>query len=383
MGLLTARTVLVLAAAVLVLVGIVLPGVLPTMPPWSRIVLVTAGLVCAVLDRGIVHGAGTDSTPATMRSSRATSAAHRSVVPTAPPTAAEASSAATTTGARPAATSPEASSPATTPGARPAATTPGSQPAATLPALPPAPEPPGPPTSTAPAHSGPEPFPAITLGTADDAAAGTVVTRGEHLVVVGHGPLAEAVFAAIVDQVVATVTAADVRHAPDDGFPLPDDAEVAVCWTADGRRRTVVRVPDQSTVPRLHDAVVEVGRYGCGVCLGGVDGSSAEMTRVVPVLPVLPISATDAIDAARRDYPDSDVRRDDPDSAARRDDPDSTPSRSDPDERVTRMRRHVPASNGAAGWATSAATGLSAARPPPGPDRPGRRHRAPAHRSPS
>ena len=143
-----------------------------------------------------------------------------------------------------------------------------------------------------------------------------------HIVVVGAGALAVAVFRGLAEQLrVAAVHADDdLRWAvapglldaagsgSDDPAPttltrapttptippvetLPSGTSVAVWMGTDGRPHgTVVLVPGLGAAPRHRDVTVEVSRYGCSV--RRLDGHRA--VRVSPALPVLapdPVSA--------------------------------------------------------------------------------------------
>ena len=113
----------------------------------------------------------------------------------------------------------------------------------------------------------------------DDARA--VRTDAPHIVVLGRGVLARAVFDAVVAQCHADVTA--VRHSddlPGDLTAPPDGVAVAVCTDPTGSRRTVVLVAEHDQVPRRTDLLVTVGRTGCSVRTD--DG---RMVRILPVLP--------------------------------------------------------------------------------------------------
>ncbi|QKS16361.1 hypothetical protein HUN59_09170 [Curtobacterium sp. Csp2] len=113
-----------------------------------------------------------------------------------------------------------------------------------------------------------------------------------HLVVVGTGALALAVFVELADLLRATATATGTATAgfggavrtalADDlvdarppvaaldgapaGVSLPAETAVAVLSDADERiRTTIVLVPSERMQPRAWDTVVEVTRYGCAV----------------------------------------------------------------------------------------------------------------------
>ena len=202
----------------------------------------------------------------------------------------------------------------------------------------------GPPPTTAPPHpddepsgivSGAAPAPAphtVTFGTGPDGHAvelpvGSVRT---HVVVVGSGALAHAVYRALAVQVLAAVEqdAAVVRSAaaPDvedlDGFvtstdplrdtakregapgPAPASARPTSVWAPEppaapttprlspgtavlavdphgSTPTTLVLVPGLSQLPRRFDVVVEVTRYGCTV-------RRRDDPRGVPIAPALP-----------------------------------------------------------------------------------------------
>lgn len=116
--------------------------------------------------------------------------------------------------------------------------------------------------------------------------------RPTHLVVVGTGALALAVFVELADLLRATATATGTATAgfggavrtalADDlvdarppvaaldgapaGVSLPAETAVAVLSDADERiRTTIVLVPSERMQPRAWDTVVEVTRYGCAV----------------------------------------------------------------------------------------------------------------------
>lgn len=138
--------------------------------------------------------------------------------------------------------------------------------------------------------------PTIVLGSTDDGRTIGVEGPGSaHIVVVGTGVLAVAVFRAVVAQVrtaavdsgtstrgasapdLRTVVASPAEPCP----PMPDDT-AALVSDADGRRATtVVLVAGLGQVPRVWDVAVEVTRYGCSV-------RRHDETIGVPVSPVLP-----------------------------------------------------------------------------------------------
>ncbi|QKS87807.1 hypothetical protein [Curtobacterium flaccumfaciens] len=134
------------------------------------------------------------------------------------------------------------------------------------------------------------------------------VDAGSHIVVVGAGALAVAVFRGLAEQLRAAAVHADddLRWAVapglldaagsgiDDPVPttssapsvetLPPGTSVAVWMGTDGRPHgTVVLVPGLGAVPRHRDVTVEVSRYGCSV--RRLDGHG--VVRVFPALPVL------------------------------------------------------------------------------------------------
>jgi len=134
------------------------------------------------------------------------------------------------------------------------------------------------------------------------------VDAGSHIVVVGAGALAVAVFRGLAEQLSAAAVHADddLRWAvapglldaagsrSDDPAPttssapsvetLPSGTSVAVWMGADGRPLgTVVLVPGLGAAPRHRDVTVEVSRYGCSV--RRLDGHG--FVRVSPALPVL------------------------------------------------------------------------------------------------
>ncbi|OII08270.1 hypothetical protein [Curtobacterium sp. MCBA15_005] len=134
------------------------------------------------------------------------------------------------------------------------------------------------------------------------------VDAGSHIVVVGAGALAVAVFRGLAEQLRAAAVHADddLRWAVapglldaagsgiDDPVPttssapsvetLPPGTSVAVWMGTDGRPHgTVVLVPGLGAAPRHRDVTVEVSRYGCSV--RRLDGHG--VVRVFPALPVL------------------------------------------------------------------------------------------------
>jgi len=139
----------------------------------------------------------------------------------------------------------------------------------------------------------------IVLGsTADGRTVGLGEAMGAHVVVVGTGVLAVAVFRALVTQVrhAAAVAGAVTRLACDPELRLllalddercpPTPAGTAVLVSAPGTARcsSAVLVPGDGQVPRRWDVVVEVTRYGCSVRRSG----EAVGVPVSPVLPALP-----------------------------------------------------------------------------------------------
>lgn len=156
--------------------------------------------------------------------------------------------------------------------------------------------------------------PALVLGYGSG---GTLlrVDPGSHVVVVGAGALAVAVFRGLAEQLRAVAAHADddlrwavapglvdaAGSSSDDPAPstpttpsvetLPSGTSVAVWMHADGRPLgTVVLVAGLGSAPRHRDVTVEVSRYGCSVRRLDGDG----VVRVSPALPVLapePVSA--------------------------------------------------------------------------------------------
>ncbi|MBF4608392.1 hypothetical protein [Curtobacterium sp. VKM Ac-1393] len=89
-----------------------------------------------------------------------------------------------------------------------------------------------------------------------------------HIVVIGTGVLAAAVFEGIAEQVRAAAERDDdVRGAPSERVPpLPEGTAVLARLDRAGHPHgTVVLVPGLGTMPRVWDVVVEVTRYGCTV----------------------------------------------------------------------------------------------------------------------
>ncbi|MBM7801802.1 hypothetical protein JOE58_001053 [Curtobacterium luteum] len=120
-----------------------------------------------------------------------------------------------------------------------------------------------------------------------------VHTAASHLVVVGRGALARAVFDALSAQLGAATVAAPSRHSeglPDGLAPLPEGIVVHVV-SPDGRHglRTLVLVPDHGRTPRRADAVVTVGRSGCTFRT-----AQGEPIATAPVLPILDLPAEGA-----------------------------------------------------------------------------------------
>lgn len=128
-----------------------------------------------------------------------------------------------------------------------------------------------------------------------------VPTDAPHVVVVGRGALARAVFDAIAVQ--RRAAADEVRDSDDlpDGLTAPGDGTaVIVCIDArTGSRRTVVLVAEHAHVPRRADFLVVVGRTGCSVRTD--DGCAV---RILPVLPnVEPPAAPSRADRDTRERP--------------------------------------------------------------------------------
>ena len=146
----------------------------------------------------------------------------------------------------------------------------------------------------------------VLLGHGPDGVPWETDTTG-HVVVVGTGALAAAVFQAIAEQLRATADPCDdlrtagrlatpagetavlpAGAAVPDGTALPDGTAVLARLDRSGRPSgTVVLVPGLGTMPRLWDAAVEVTRYGCTV-RRPPDRRGVTLTPVLPVLPVLP-----------------------------------------------------------------------------------------------
>jgi hypothetical protein len=119
-----------------------------------------------------------------------------------------------------------------------------------------------------------------------------------HVVVVGTGALAAAVFRGIAEQLRATVdrwddlraasgigTVAGDATALPAGATLPDGTAVLARLDRSGRPSgTVVLVPGLGTMPQRWDAAVEVTRYGCTVRRP----PDRRGVTVRPALPVLP-----------------------------------------------------------------------------------------------
>lgn len=131
-------------------------------------------------------------------------------------------------------------------------------------------------------HGGPE---RLLLGHRPDGTPDETDVTG-HVVVVGTGVLAAAVFGAIAEQVRATAERDDdVRAAPTGDAPaLPEGTAVLARLDRAGRPdRTVVLVPGIGTMPRVWDVAVEVTRYGCTVRRP----ADRRGTALRPILPVL------------------------------------------------------------------------------------------------
>lgn len=145
----------------------------------------------------------------------------------------------------------------------------------------------------------------LLLGHGPDGVPWETDTTG-HVVVVGAGALAAAVFQAIAEQLRATADPCDDLRtagrletpagaalpagvALPAGAAVPDGTAVLARLDRSGRPSgTVVLVPDLGTMPRLWDAAVEVTRYGCTV-RRPPDRRGVTLTPVLPVLPVLPL----------------------------------------------------------------------------------------------
>ncbi|MGL3198991.1 MULTISPECIES: hypothetical protein [Curtobacterium] len=132
-----------------------------------------------------------------------------------------------------------------------------------------------------------DPAGTVVVGHAPDEAR-TVRTDAQHLVVVGRGVLARAVFDALVAQ--CRAEAADVRDSdalPCDLVPLPEGSAVVSCVHGrTGASRTVVLVPEHGQVPRRTDLLVTVGPSGC---TAREDGGPA--VRIAPILPLVEVPA--------------------------------------------------------------------------------------------
>lgn len=138
----------------------------------------------------------------------------------------------------------------------------------------------------------------LLLGHGPDGVPWETDTTG-HVVVVGAGALAAAVFQAIAEQLRATAdpcddlrTAGRLETPADAALPadgaVPDGTAVLARLDRSGRPSgTVVLVPGLGTMPRLWDAAVEVTRYGCTV-RRPLDRRGVTLTPVLPVLPLLP-----------------------------------------------------------------------------------------------
>ncbi|MFJ4219191.1 hypothetical protein [Curtobacterium luteum] len=230
---LLARTILVVGAF-----GLVGTGVLAALPGALRVVAVAAGLVLAVLDRLVVAaGRSRASEPPVERPQR-----------------------------RSETTAPRPESPAPLPA----------------------------PAGTHSPVPDPDPDRSATLVVGhrlDDSS--PIHTAAAHLVVVGRGALARAVFDALSAQLGAAADAAASRHSEDlpEGLtPLPEGIAVHVV-PPDGRRglRTLVLVPDHGRTPRRVDALVTVGRAGCTFRT-----AQGEPIATAPVLPILDLPAVGA-----------------------------------------------------------------------------------------
>lgn len=141
----------------------------------------------------------------------------------------------------------------------------------------------------------------LLLGHGPDGVPWETDTTG-HVVVVGAGALAAAVFQAIAEQLRATAdpcddlrtagrlaTPAGETAALPAGAAVPDSTAVLARLDRSGRPSgTVVLVPGLGTMPRLWDAAVEVTRYGCTV-RRPPDRRGVTLTPVLPVLPVPPL----------------------------------------------------------------------------------------------
>lgn len=141
----------------------------------------------------------------------------------------------------------------------------------------------------------------LLLGHGPDGVPWETDTTG-HVVVVGAGALAAAVFQAIAEQLRAIAdpcddlrtagrleTPAGETAALPAGAVVPDGTAVLARLDRSGRPSgTVVLVPGLGTMPRRWDAAVEVTRYGCTV-RRPPDRRGVTLTPVLPVLPVLPL----------------------------------------------------------------------------------------------
>ncbi|MBT1622528.1 hypothetical protein KK101_07505 [Curtobacterium flaccumfaciens pv. oortii] len=127
-----------------------------------------------------------------------------------------------------------------------------------------------------------------------------------HVVVVGTGALAAAVFRAIAEQLRATAdpwddlraagrlgtvagdaAALSTAAALPDGTGLPDGTAVLARLDRSGRPSgTVVLVPGLGAMPQLWDAAVEVTRYGC-TARRPPDRRGVTLRPALPVLPEL------------------------------------------------------------------------------------------------
>lgn len=171
--------------------------------------------------------------------------------------------------------------------------------------------------------------PTIVLGRGTDGRTIRVL-RDQHLVVVGTGALAVAVFRAVAAGIRAPGPATrsrpavriaadpELRHALQaEGEPcpaLPEDTAALVRVDGAGRpQATVVLVPGLGQLPRRRDTVVHVTRYGCAVdqsapgATGAAPGATgaaqgptdaAPVRSFVPALLQLPTPAPSAAAAA-------------------------------------------------------------------------------------
>lgn len=180
------------------------------------------------------------------------------------------------------------------------------------------PDPLGVPERTGPAPEDSDGTPTLVLGRGPG---GRVlrVDAASHVVVVGVGALAVAVFRGLAEQLRAVAVRADedVRLAvapglldaavpgSPDPYPstltaitrttgaLPSGTSVAVRMDADGRPHgSVVLVAGLGAAPRRQDVTVEVSRYGCSV-------RRPDDHAVVRVSPALPVLAPDPASADR------------------------------------------------------------------------------------